>query len=215
MKHSFIKSIMIMGTVSMVLAGAIAAQSPTSSDIRDAVQKKVQEELANIKQAVAKRGFVGVITAKSETGITLTNLKKQSRTAMVSADATVRLDGGKDGTLTDLKVDDFVLAMGDVDSENKMTVKRLLVLKAPTTETRKIISGSITKVSTTAITVENNKKEAWTIKTSSTTAVSSVDEGKIVKGKLTDLEVGNKVVVLGATATGQNTLTGMIVHQTN
>jgi co-chaperonin GroES (HSP10) len=197
-----------------LVTGAKAQTPATQSaqQIRDAVQKKVQEQLANIKQAVSKKGFVGNITSKTDAGFVLTNLKNQSRTVNVAADGTIKLLNGKEGTLSDLKTNDFVLAMGDVDSQNKMTAKRLLVLKASEPDKRNAEFGTVTKTSTSTITIENLKKETWTLKTSSTTAVTTVTSGKVAKAKLADVTTGDKIVIVGTPATGQNTLTTLTVH---
>jgi predicted transcriptional regulator len=45
--------------------------SPTES-IRDSVKKQVDQELSQIKKSVAKKGYVGTITAKSDGTITTT-----------------------------------------------------------------------------------------------------------------------------------------------
>src|SRR3989344_4130164 len=90
-----------------ILNSPVLAQSPTPSSIRDSVKQQVDQELSQIKNNVSKKGFVGTISAKSDGTITISNLQSQTRTALVSTDAIIKLTGGKDGTPADLKVADF------------------------------------------------------------------------------------------------------------
>jgi hypothetical protein len=193
-------------------AEAQTPASPSSQQIRDAVQKKVQESLANIKQAVARKAFVGNISSKTETDFVITNLKNQTRTVTVTGETVIKLLNGKEGTIADLKNNDFVLSIGDVDSQNKMAGKRILVLKQPDPDNREVMFATVTKASTSSITVENSTKESWTIKLSSSTAVTNITSDKVATARTTNLKVGDKVVLVGTTATGQNTLTGRAVH---
>ncbi len=193
-------------------AGAQSPASPSSQQIRDAVQKKVQESLANIKQAVARKAFVGNISSKTETEFVLTTLKNQTRTVTVTGETVIKLLNGKEGTLADLKTNDFVLSIGDVDSQNKMAGKRILVLKQPDADNREVMFATVTKISSSSLTVENAAKETWTIKLSSTTAVTNIVSDKVTKARTTDLKVGDKVVLVGTNSSTQNTLTGRAIH---
>ncbi len=186
----------------------VAAQSPSPSatsagTIRDAVKQKVSEELANIKQAVAKRAYVGTISAKSDLTLTITNLKNQSRTATVTTDTTIKLTGGKDGTVADLKVGDFIIAMGDADSNGVLNTKRLLVITQPEADTRDAVFVTVTKVTISSLTAENIKKESWTIKLSSTTKYTGAT-------KATDIKVGSKIIAVGTVSS--STITANIIH---
>ena len=169
------------------------AQSPTTT-IRDSVQKQVEAELSQIKQGVAKRAFVGSISAKSDGQITITNLKNQSRKANVTADAAIKLAGNKDGTPADLKVGDFVISMGDVDSQNLMTVKRLLVIAKPEDEKRGVYYGRVTKVTTGSLTLETQDKKSVTIQLQASTKYTPTT-------KASDIKVDSKVVVVTGSGT--------------
>lgn len=199
------KKLILLGLSSLFIATPVLAQSPTSADLRNAVQQQVQQELSNIKQAVAKKGFVGNISAKTDASLTLTNLKNQSRTVVVSGDTTIKLLNGSEGTIADLKTNDFILVMGNVDSQNKMTAGRLLVIKQPEADKRDTKFGAVTKVSASTLNIGD-----LTIKVSSTTDFTTVVEGKIAKGKLADIKVGSKIIATGSLTT--TTLTATSVH---
>ena len=205
MRISHLLSFVVIGSL---VVSVVAAQTPSPSAtsagvIRDAVKQKVDEELANIKQAVAKKAYVGTIATKSDLTLTITNLKNQTRTATVTTDTTIKLTGGKDGTPADLKVNDFIIAMGDADSNGGLTTKRLLVIAKPAADTRDSIWVTVTKVATGSLTAENAKKETWTIKLASSTKYTGTT-------KAADIKVGSKIVAVGPVAA--TTLTASLIQ---
>lgn len=183
--------------LSLLLTATLLAQTSTStpSAIRDAVKEKVAQELDQIKNALTKKAYVGSIATKTDTGITIANLKNQPRTINVSADATIRLVAGKEGTLADLKVGDFLIAMGDADGAGVLTAKRILVIAKPADEdTRKVISGTVTKSSSTSITVDTT-----VLKINSSTKFTN-------KNDITDIVKDSKVVVVA------NPTSALLIH---
>ena len=176
------------------------AQSPTPSSIRDAVQKKVTEELAAIKNEVKKRAYLGTISSKSDATITITTLRGATRTATVTPDTTIKLTGGADGTPADLKVGLFTLVMGDADGNGTLTAKRILVISKPVEDKRRAVFGTVTKVTSTTISL----KENWAIKLSSTTKYTG-------KTKFSDIKVDGKIIAVG-TVTSDRNLTAKLIH---
>lgn len=190
---------LVIGIWSLVIAAPIMAQTATPGSIRDAVQKKVAEEIAAIKNEVKKRAYLGTITTKSDATITLTTLRNTTRTATVTTDTAIKLLGSSDGTLADLKVGQFVLIMGDADGNGTLTAKRILVVSKPVEDKRRAVFGTVTKVTSSTITVKD-----WTVKLSSTTKYTG-------KTKVSDIKVGNKIIVVGTVTSNQN-LTAKLVH---
>ena len=113
--------------LSLLLTVTLLAQATPSSEILDAVKAKVAAEVATIKSSINKRAYVGTIGTKTETGFDLSNLKKETRNVVVTAETTIK-KGATELTLKDLKSGDFVIAMGDADAKNNMTAKRILVI---------------------------------------------------------------------------------------
>ena len=188
---------------SLLLTATLLAQAPTATD--SAIRQAVKDQVDAIKTAVARRAFVGPISAKSEASITITNLANQTRTAVVAGDATIKLTGGKEGTFADLKVGDFVIAMGDIDSQGTLAVKRLLIIAKPTPDKRVVVSGRVTDLSTSDLTVETAAKEVWTVKLQAATSYA----GKIKKS---DIKVGDRIVTVGTTSTALNLTAKLIVQ---
>lgn len=185
---------MILGLlISTMLLAQTASPGAT---VRDAIQKKVAEELAAIKSSVVKRSFVGEVTAKSDTTMTLASSRKQPRVITLLPDTTVKL-AGKETSLADIKVGNFVISMGDVDTSGAMTAKRVLIIDKPAVDNRRIISGTVTKVTSTQINIDTAKNESWIIKITT--------DSKLV--------VGDKVMVIGKLTLGTNTLTSLKIQK--
>lgn len=196
---SFIGHISLICLISLIGSTGALAQtavpSPTSA-VRDAVQKKVAEELAEIKKNAVKRSFVGEVTAKSDTSITLASSRKQPRTISLLPDTTVKI-AGKETALSDIKVGNFAIVMGDVDAAGAMTAKRILIIDKPTADTRKIVIGAVTKVTSALVNIETAKKESWGIKITT--------DPKLV--------VGDRIMVIGKLSLGTNTLTSLKIQK--
>lgn len=195
MKKTIIFSFLFF-VFSFQLAFAQTTSPTPTSAVRDAVAKKVAEELAAIKNNVVKRSFVGEVTAKSDTTMTLASLRKQPRTITLLPDTTVKL-AGKETSLADIKVGNFVISMGDVDSNSTMTAKRVLIIEKPTADSRRVISGIVTKVTSTQINIDTVKKESWTVKVTT--------DPKLI--------VEDKTMVIGKLTLGTNTLTALKIQK--
>ncbi len=171
--------------------------------IRGSVKEKVAEELSRIKQAVTRKGYVGSVTGKTDATLTLVNLKNQTRTVTLTPDATIKLANSKDGTISDIKTNDFVIAMGDADSQNNMTAKRILVLASPPNDKRAVHYGAITKLGTNALTLKT-LKETLEVKISAGTKYNE-------KYKFSDLKTDTKIVLIATTGTN-NSLTALRIQ---
>ncbi len=191
--------------LSLLLTVTLLAQATPSSEILDAVKAKVAAEVATIKSSINKRAYVGTIGTKTETGFDLSNLKKETRNVVVTAETTIK-KGATELTLKDLKSGDFVIAMGDADAKNNMTAKRILVIDRGAEDKRKTIIFTVTKTGTTSLGVENLKKETWSVRLSTDTRYS-------IKTKLADLAVGDKIAVIGTTASIPSTFNALRIHK--
>lgn len=188
--NKFITTILTTTVLLSFNASSVLAQTASpSGTLRDSVKQKVEEELSQIKSGVAKKGFVGSITAKQDASLTITNLKSQPRTVIATTETVIKLANGKDGTLADLKLNDFAIAMGDVDSTNKMTAKRIVIFTSAPSDKRQSYFGTITKTTSNSFTIKTPKGETLDLKVSAGTKYND-------KFKFSDLKVDSKVVVV-------------------
>jgi len=177
------KLLLLLTLALVVVTPAFAQTATPTATLRDSVKQKVAEELAEIKKSISKKAFLGEVTAKSEATLTLNTYLGLTKSALVSTETIIKLKGGKDGTPADVKPKDYILVMGDVDGAGAMVAKRLLVVPVPAADTRKAVFGKYSEITATA-------------KTSSVTAYTKVDAGKVVKAKATDFKADLKVVAV-------------------
>jgi hypothetical protein len=179
----------------LFVTATVSAQSPSPSPspttIRDAVKAEVQEVI----NKTSKKAYVGTVTEKKDLNLTITNLRNQNRSAFIVTDATIKLSGGKDGTVADIKVGDFVIAMGDADGKGVLTIKRLLVIAKPNPDARQTKFVTVDKATTTAVTVGDT-----TYRITSTTKFTG-------KTTAADIKAGDKLIVI---FTGTNLL---LIHK--
>ncbi len=179
-----IKKVLALITLiySSTLLLPVYAQTPTATDsataIRNSVKQQVDQELSQIKQGVAKKGFIGTIASISDASLSLTNLYGQTRKVFISAASTIKLANGADGTPADLKPGQYILVMGNVDSTDTMTASRLLIVAAPVADTRTVIFGAVVKASATSFTVGDTTYKV----TSTTKFTNSTKNADVVAG---------------------------------
>jgi len=192
----FLMAVFLTAGYRLLSVDTVKGQEATDSaaQLRDSVKQKVDEELSQIKQAVSKKGFLGLISEKSEAALTMNTWVNQSRTVLVSTSSVIRLQSGKDGTPADLKAGNYILVMGDADSENKLTAARLLVIPAPKDDTRTAIWGTVSKKTSSTLTLTTPQNDNPDIKLTSATKYAA-------DTKLSDIEEGAKVLVLASTST--------------
>lgn len=176
---------------SLIFSGRLAAQVATegATNLRDSVKQRVAQELDQIKQSVSKKAFLGTITTKSEASITLSTYRNQTRNLIVSTDTVIKLLNGRDGTLADLKIGDPILAMGDADGKNTLTVKRLLVVAKPPIDNRAVRFGTVSKKTASSFTLTTTSSETVEIRLTSTTKYTGTT-------KAADIKDSTKVLVL-------------------
>jgi len=157
-----------------ILLTLLLAQSPSPDVIRDAVKEKVAAEVAAIKSTVVQKAYVGQIKSKSDLTLTITNLNGEARTANLTTDAAIKLLGGKDGTAADVKVGDYVIAMGDADGSGVLTIKRLVEVAKPTPEDRKVVFGIVSKATASLLTFNDGNTLKITKPVADVTAGSKI-----------------------------------------
>ncbi len=182
---------------------SVPAFAQTASDsadqLRNSVKQKVSEELAQIKQDISKKAFVGSISSKTEATVNLVNYAGQNRSALVTTDTAIKLKDNSDGTPADLKTGDYILVMGDVDGSGNMTAKRLLVIASPPAEKRQAVWGMVTSIGNT-IKLTTSTGDNFTGRLFSDTTVTTTKNGKPATLKSTDVKIGSLVVIIAKPA---------------
>ena len=174
------------------------SQNEDIQKIREVVQQKVKEKLAEITSTLTgKKAFIGTIQSIDGNNITISYNNQQFR-LQVDVD-TVFIDSKRNKTgLDKISVDQAVLAMGFLNESQVLETKRLIIVPAATLlEKKHTIVGKIVDISQEAsvfVLIPNqNKDNQYQIKTDSKTKIIKKDKTNI---KLDQLENGQTLIVI-------------------
>jgi len=200
---------LISATNSLAVSNEVATPAADKNNlqdiqkIREVVQQKVKEKLQQIgddsekKDTNSPKSFVGTITQINGTQITIDY--KNSPKSLSVDDTTVFIDAKKNKTQLDkIKVGQDVLAMGYLNSDDTLTVKRLIISDLKTiTNNNQVIIGKIVDISKSSpifvLIPSKNKNNQFQIKTDTTTTVFNKSN---TKSDIKNLVSGDKVIVV-------------------
>lgn len=184
------------------------AQEDATASVRDIVREKVKEKLDSLlaKKPTATIGTLTQITDHSfEVRATLDN-----KTQLVAAKDDTKyfqtIKGKKkEAKFEDLTLGEFVLAMGFKNSSGVLEAQRIIGYdQNPLTFDKQSLLGDVASLDRTALTVKNPKdQQLKTVKITSNT--------NFTKGSFSDIEVGNRIVVVG-TVDNKGSFTALQVH---
>ncbi len=188
--------------------------TPTTNPVRETIKKIVNEKLDQTQKG-QKIAFFGTISEINNLSITL-QTKEGSKKLEIATDAALIGKGGKKINLEDIKKGLFSIAMGFMGENNILNVRRLVIGEKPKTSEREIAFGKITDISKeeNVITIKNEKKNIiYTVETNEKTTLTKKVEGKIQKVKLSAVETGDRLVVVGTPTENEHKLiTAKIIH---
>ena len=112
----------------------------------------------------------GLVTAMSDRGFRVKNLKGDMEAVLVNDNTRFRLPGHKDMTFADLEVGDKVMVLGHMSGKDVFTAK--LVNIEPRRPRVHEAAGTVTAVSATSLTVNNLRGEKVDFRRSTTRRAS-------------------------------------------
>lgn len=206
----------------LLVAPVALAQSPTpeptnEEEISQEIKEKVQERIEAITETkLRKAAYFGNISNITGSEITV-NTKKGER--IVKTDEETKFIGknNQEIKLADLKIGNFVIAMGDLDASGSFLGKRILVLaKQPeVAPTRLAVHGKVVDISQEEkiISLKHLKQDlAYEIEITDETTITKKVGEKISKIKFEDIEIGDRIVAIGIKEKENGTITASIVH---
>jgi len=167
--------------------------------IKREVEQKVQSILEDNKQG-DKRGYSGPIISIDDLDLIL-RTSEGEKEVKIATDAAIIGQSGKDIEVKNLKKNLFIIAMGYIDEQAQLQVKRLVVQEKPKSTSKKVIRGKVTDISTEEqiLTVKNEKENLiFTVEIDKNTSMNRKNEdGKKSKAKFSNLEENDRIFVIG------------------
>ncbi len=168
------------GKISSLPPSSTPSSSTQESEIREKVQKKVEEALNNPK------AYLGVVTDIVESTLQIKGASGEIKQASVDPkDVTVIKDGKvvKEVKFTDIAIGDFIVAMGYKNGNGVLDTKRILITTQPDELKIKAVLGKITDIGKANVTIlqpKDNRELSVAAAKDSKVKLSSLDEGDIV-----------------------------------
>jgi hypothetical protein len=213
--------LVFIGTYWYLFSPKASAQSPTPQatspavqQLREKVKEIVREKIEEVKMG-QKRAFFGEISKISGSVITITNPRGE-RQIKVSEDTKIISKGRKEIKLENLKIGNFIIAMGYLGNNNVLEAKRIVVAEKPKLPAREVAFGKVTDISTEEkiLTVKNEKKDiTYTVVVTEKTIITKKGEIRIERVNFSAIEKGNRVVAIGTPSENETKLiTAKIIH---
>lgn len=217
-----IKTILLTIFLLAIVSAPVWAQSPTATpsgqddskikDIRDAVKEKVKEQIDKIKQGKPK-AYAGKITEVGEASITL-NTQSGEKQVLISDQTKIFDKNKKEITLAQLKVGDFVIAMG-FPTDNALDGRRIVVSPQPKISQKEAVFGRVTDISEENIlTIKNEKKNiTYMVETDSKTVITKKVNNNVAKVNFEMIKLDDRVVAVGTvTENEEKIITAKLIH---
>lgn len=146
-------------TTSLFTPALTASVTPqptsTGSPLRNSVQEKVAEQIAEIKKNTGKRAYLGTVDSLTDASLVLTDPQGNKHSITVPAETVIKLKNNSEGTLKDIKSGNTILAMGDGDSAGNLLAKRVLIIDPPAPDKRQILFGKVSAFTSKTLTVND------------------------------------------------------------
>ena len=196
-------------TASPVLAQEDPSPTPTGNDIRDKVQEKVNAVLDN------PFAYIGTVTDISGVNIqigkfSLNNGKTNSTSEIQQIgtdDNTVFVSIGKTTktiTFDDIAIGDFVISMGYKNGNGVLEAKRILTTEALQPSGREANVFTVREIDGTDISVnKNGDSDVYIVTTKSADIYIEDEEGVTEDLRASELNIEDKIIVVGIEAEGE------------
>ena len=151
-------------TILLITPAAVHAQAATpSSSLKDKI-KELQQQIASkaaqlkqeVNQKLQNKAYIGFIKSKNSSSITLAS---STGSKIVSLNTYTIYSGDKVSNINHIVVDDYVVALGDIDDTGVLTAKKIIKLPEPGGITKKIIAGEISSIEQNTITIRTTQNE--------------------------------------------------------
>ncbi len=197
-----------------------AADASPSSFIQsklDELKKEIASKAAAIKQEVNQnlqnKAFVGIIKTKSSSSLTVASksgskIINTNQDTVYSGTTTIGKSTKKvPVTFDNLKEEDYLAALGDIDDTGVLTAKKIILLPATSNQKPKThLWGEVISISSQTITVTDKDSKNKTVLVSSDTDYKSgIDDASF-----SDIGKGDSIIVSGYLNDNQSLNAGLV-----
>lgn len=177
--------------------------SPTpqeiTDEVKDSIKKRLQDSIKNVQDNIVAvvepssnrpRAYVGTVNDIIQQSIII-NTKDGKKEAFVDSNTTIlRSPGNSTIKIEDVRIDDFIIAMGSLKNDEDLQSKRIVVSTTiPSPFSKTSGHGQITKITKNSLTVQGSNGES--VLSFNQETIFKSDNGII---KSSDLEENDTVI---------------------
>ena len=194
--------------LSTEFAKIVSLATPTpqeEQEATDSVREKVQEKVTAARTSAIFN--IGSITDKQEATLEVKTQSGEIEQVSASDENTtfIKMDKTKkEVKFADVAIGDFVLAMGFKNGNGIMSARRILIIPATEPTTRRVVLGKINDAQKAQVVIEAIASgEKLTISNSKNLTVLTESKGKVEEIDFSELEVNQRLAVVGETDSGK------------
>lgn len=195
---------LLLSTVHCTLYPTFAAESTASASPSASLQTKLRQLQTEIASRAAEfkaevsgrlqnKAYVGKIKSKTDETLIL-SIKENDKTVKINQFTefiiSVKPVSKTKPTIKNLEVENYIVALGDVDETDILTAKKVIKIDPPK-EVKQIFFGKILAINENIITLKTDQNLAVSTSNQTTFKIGQKD------GTLDNLKIGQNVVVSG------------------
>ncbi len=215
----YTKIILILFILCSTLLPKAFAQTPTPADdeISPEIKEKVQERIEAIQESGSRKAaYFGTIADVSNSTLTIESEKGERK---IKTDEETDLIGEKGQAikLEDLEIDDFIIALGYLETDGLLLGKRISVLaeEPEPAETREAVYGEVADISgeEEVISLSSLKDEVtYEIDVTSKTTIEKKVDDKTEEIDFDEIEIGDRLAAVGIKKNDNGTITASVIY---
>ena len=179
------------------ITSAVKAEADNIEQLREEIQKQVQEKLDSIINEEKKVGWIGQITKKAETGFTI-SFNGAERTITLGSEITIIGSSRQETTFDNLAEEDNVLVLGYLQIDGSLDARRIIVSADFEPNETKAVFGKINDKSaeTNVLLASCKDGSEYEVIISKTTSLRKRDGDKKIKISYEDIEPGQNMIAI-------------------
>lgn len=185
--------IIVIIFITVIDSPAFAAESSPSANTKtklQSLQAEIASRASKIKQEIGRRlqnrVYTGFIKSKSANSLTIATSQGSK---IININEYTVYQAQKP---TSLSVDDYILALGDIDDTAVLTAKKIIKTASPSA-VRQVIFGTVTNTDNGTVTIQNKQGQNFSLATGEETVFKM---GKS-EGNIDDIKINKPVIAVG------------------
>lgn len=220
-KFKMQKIISLLLIVFCLTTSVVIAQTPSPAEeeeeISPEIKEKVQERIEAIQETGSRKaGYFGTLSDVSNSTLTIES-EKGERKIRTDEDTDLIGKKGQMIDLEDLEIEDFIIALGYIETDGLLLAKRVSILEEEPepAEPREAVYGEVADISSVeeVISLAHPKGETtYEIEITSKTTIEKKSGEKTEEIDFDEIEIGDRLAAVGVKKNENGTITASVIY---